>query len=97
MIVQRITYNVKPGRMQEAVALAAEQKVRYAGAVPVRVYGPGLSPLDALAVEFEFENIAALDALWSRMGADPVWMAFMEQWNALMAGGGTNNTWTLVG
>jgi hypothetical protein len=96
MIVQRITYKVKPGHVEEAVALAREQKARYVGVVPVRFYAPGLSPPYTIAVEFEFENLAALDALWTRMGTDPDWAAFMEKWTALLASGGTNNTWTLV-
>ena len=94
MVVERYVVNVKPGCQQELAALAREEGDRYP-AVRIRVYTPVFGPLDTVATEWEFENVAAREAFWEGWWAQPETQAYMEKWNELVAGGGTDELWAL--
>ena len=96
MIVGRLTFNIKPGRMDEALALFKAEVERYPGPGATRVYGPSTSPFDVLAIENEFESYAQLEAFFAERSADPGTADFYKQWGELRAGGGTSEVWTLA-
>jgi hypothetical protein len=96
MVVQRITFQVRPDGEEKVVELL--KQARTAGENPdrMRIYTPSIAPLNAIVAEFEFENLAELDEFWTEWFAAPATAAFLEAWNALMGGGGSNEVWTLV-
>jgi hypothetical protein len=94
MVVERYTVNVRPGLLQELAALARREADRYP-AVAIRVSTPVFGPLDTMAIEWEFENVAAREAYWDGWYAQPETPAFMEKWNELDAGGGTDELWAV--
>jgi len=100
MIVNRRTFNVRPGRMQEAVALVlkevAAERERGGMSGPVRVYTSSIGTFDQMAVEWEYENLAVYEKGWAEWWARPTNAAFMQKWFELTKGGGSNEVWDLA-
>jgi hypothetical protein len=100
MIVNRRTFNVKPGHEQETVALVLEEiaadreRGDYTG--PTRVYTSNLGTFNQVAVEWEYEDLAEYQKAWAEWWARPMTAAFMQEWLELTNGGGTNEIWTLA-
>ncbi|MFN2302656.1 MAG: hypothetical protein ACK2TV_02900 [Anaerolineales bacterium] len=94
MIVNRLTVNVKQGRMDELVELLKD--ARKQGGYHVRFYQSYLGIRDQIAYEFEFEDYAAYDKFFTEWYALPDTPAFLEKWNDMTKAGGTNELWTLV-
>ena len=95
MIVNRRTFNVKPGQMDEIMALVRAETERIGMPPITRAYRPYIGPFDLLAVEWEFESLAQCDEFWTEWFAAPEADAFMSKFNELIAGGGTNEIWQL--
>lgn len=100
MIVNRRTFNVKQGRMEELVALvlgeiaAVSEDGSYTGAT--RVYTSNIGTFNQMAVEWEYEDLAAYERGWAEWQARPTTAAFMQKFIDLTKGGGTNEIWTLA-
>ena len=99
MIVNRRTFNIKSGHMEDAVQLlkqedaAERERGGYSG--PIRIYVSETGQFDRLAVEWEYENLAMYKQGWAEWGARPTTPAFMEKWLTLTAEGGTNEIWNV--
>jgi hypothetical protein len=96
MILQRLTFHVKPGRMDEVVEMlkAADEVL---GSTDIsRIYTPNIGQFDVVVNDLEFENLAELDALWAEWWSNPETPAFMEKWNELVDAGGGSEVWNLV-
>ena len=96
MIVNRQTMIVKPGRLDEAEALAVAETKRVSFPHSRRLYSSNISPYDRLVFEAEFENLAEYEKFWAEWRASPETAAFQEKFNDLLEAGGTNEIWTLV-
>ena len=94
MIVYRTTFKIKPGRMDEAVALCKAEEELYPAPHAIRTYTDNLAPNDTLAIEFEFENLAEMETFWAGWGAERG-AAFFEKINELRRSGGINEIWNL--
>lgn len=97
MLVNRRTFNVKMGHMDEVVALIKaeiEQFTSYTRAS--RIYTPETGSFDVVAVEWEYENLEEYERLWAEWGATPEAAAFTEKWYDLTERGGTNEIWHLA-
>ena len=94
MIVQRSTLKVKQGRMEEAVALVLAAAERERSAV-TRVYTIDIGQRDRLAIEWEFENLAAYEQYWTEWRAKPTYAEFRKKWYEILYGGETE-IWRLV-
>ena len=94
MIVDRRTFVVKKGRMDEAVALAAEERSRIDGTY--RIYRPTIGPIDVVAFEFEGGSLADNERGWVEWSATPEAAEFIKKWNELTEPGGSIEIWTLV-
>ena len=100
MIVNRRTFTVKPGRMQEAVesvvkeTAAEKERGGYSGTV--RIYTSSIGQFDQLAVEWEYESLAEYEKAWAEWGARPTTAEFMEKWIELVKAGGINEIWDLA-
>jgi hypothetical protein len=97
MVVQRATYNIKPGRMEDALALAkAEIDKGGMESRAVRLYSPNVAPLDVLAVEWEWDSLAQREQEWAKWLATDAAAAFAPKWADVIAGGGTEEIWNLA-
>jgi len=96
MIVERRTWNVKRGCMQELVALG-NSFIETTGST-VRLYTPtvGLGRQDTLVADHEFESLAEMESFWKEWFARPDTPAFLRKWEALTERGGTSEIWNLV-
>ena len=96
MIVNRQVYKIKPGCMDEAVAMLVA--LREQGPRTSCVYRSQFGPFATVVFEMEFENLAEYEKDWAEWFASPEGAALEEKWVPLMAEGGpgTNEIWTLV-
>ena len=94
MIVNRRTFVVKRGCMEEAVALLVADRERIGG--KHRIYVSNIGPFDTIAIELEGENLEEYEKGWAEWGATPEAATFLEKWHDLTESGGTNEIWTLV-
>lgn len=94
MIVQRITWKVKRGCMQELVAL--NNSFSETTGRTVRGYTSRIGPQETVVGEHEFESLAEMEKSWAEWNARPDTPAFTEKWLALMETGGTTEIWDLV-
>ncbi|HWQ11703.1 MAG TPA: hypothetical protein VNL77_02825 [Roseiflexaceae bacterium] len=94
MLVNRRTFVIKRGHIEDAAAMLAEGMRRMG--VQGRVYLPEVGPFDVIAVEGEFESLAAYEQFWSAWAAQPDTGAFMERWYAITESGGANEIWRLA-
>ena len=96
MIVQRRTWKIKQGCMQELVALG-NSFIETTGST-VRLYTPrmGLGRHDTLVADHEFESLAEMESFWKEWLARPDAPAFQEKWDALTERGGSGEIWNLV-
>ena len=96
MLVNRRTFIVKRGCMEEALALLKAEKERVSHPHAGRIYTPSIGPFGVLVNEVEFESLEEYERFWAEWSASPEGAAFMEKWYDLTETGGTNEIWTLV-
>ena len=94
VVVNRRTFNVKRGRMDEAVAAVKAESERFSSYTgPLRIYTAETGPADTLAVEWEYGSLEEYHRLWNEWGSTPGTAAYMEKWYELTEPGGTNELW----
>jgi hypothetical protein len=84
MIVQRITYTLRPGRMQEALDMVFSQIEKEPPPHAVRVYSPGTGSWDQITLKFEFESVAESDEHWGQWPAKPGTSEYLAKFNELI-------------
>lgn len=94
MLVNRRTFVVKRGYMNEAVALQVAERERTGTAY--RIYMSSIGPFDVIALEFEGENLEEYERVWAEYFASPEAAQFLEKWYEVTETGGTNEIWELV-
>jgi hypothetical protein len=93
MIVNRRTFIVRRGCLQELTELIQEQRDKSNAPGTVRAYVPEVAPFDTIVIDFEFEDWAHYHQAWGEWSPGE---AFWEKWYALTGNGGTNEVWRLV-
>ena len=83
MLVQRWEHKVKPGHVQEAVALTKEALALPNAPQYKRVYTSRIGESNRLAVEWEWESLADYEKAWPAFFATPGWAAFAKKWDAI--------------
>ncbi len=99
MIINRRTFNIKPGCMEAVVQLLlglVDPSGPKPGDRPVRLSTAEFGPFDVLAMEIEYENLDQYQQYWKDVSANPRMVPFFEKWNTMVAGGGTNEVWEVV-
>jgi hypothetical protein len=97
MIVNRRTFIVKPGKMDQLLALVNAAKEQFGTSAQAwRTYAPEIGPFDVVTIEWEYESLEEYERDWAEWGATPGSAAFMEKWNELTESGGSNEIWRLV-
>ena len=100
MIVNRRTFNVKPGCADKAVEmLAAEsaaEKKRSSLSGAIRIYSSNIGQFNQVAFEVEYKDLAGYDQFWAEWAARPTSAEWMKKWIELEASAGINQIWTLA-
>ena len=95
MLVDRRILNVAHGKMDEALALLAEERTRLDLEQSARIYRPNVATFDQIIVEFEFDGWAEMEEFWNRWqttGAE----AFFTKWVEVAVAGGQRELWETV-
>jgi hypothetical protein len=93
MFINRITFKVKPGVMDEVVKLSKAEIERTGS--KATVYTPYFGPNDVVVFDFEFESIEASEKYWDEWFASPEGDQFMKKFNTLVESGGSNELWNV--
>lgn len=95
MIVNRRSYPVKTGCVEQALGLLrdAGQKFAHPQGRPRRLYAANIGPIDVVAFEIEFANLAEYEAYWAAVAVEPWIGAFFAQWDTITDPGGMNEIW----
>jgi hypothetical protein len=96
MVMNRRTFIVKRGRMQEAATLLKAAAQRSTNARAYRIYVPEFAPFDVLCIEGDFDSLAEYQQYWAEYFAQPETTAMLERWYDVTETGGTNELWELV-
>ncbi len=99
MLINRRTFKIKPGRMEEAVKLikdfVEEVGVPAGGANP-RLSTAFFGAFDVLFMEVEHENLDHYQKYWNELFNLPAMGRFFETWNSLTEVGGVNELWEVM-
>jgi len=93
VIVQRMTWKVKRGCMEELVALA--KSVRESSGWTGRILTDLVGRHDTVVTDHEFGSLAEMDEFWAEWRANADYPAFAEKWFAVTERGGTTDIWNL--
>jgi len=95
MIVHRVTYRGKPGRMNEVVQMISDAGKASGFRGTYRVYTPSFGPQHQVCLELEFADLAECEKFWNEWWKLPTTPAHMKKWNELVESGGTSEIWVL--
>jgi hypothetical protein len=94
MVVQRITVQIKHGKLGEALEMAKEGRKQWP--ISGRLYSSIYGTFHTVVFENEAENSAELDKYWEQVNATEEWDPFLAKWNELTVDGlSTNELWRL--
>jgi hypothetical protein len=97
MIVERRTFVVKRGHMDQFLALVKEFREQYSSrAHAFRMYTPEIGSSDVVALEWEYESLEEYERDWTEWVATPESAAIQERVYDLTETGGTIEIWRLV-
>ncbi|MFC1997229.1 hypothetical protein ACFLXI_06435, partial [Chloroflexota bacterium] len=81
MIVQRITVQIKPGKLDEALTLAKEGRRNvWTFFKSSKIYSSNIGPLSTIVFESEFDDLAEVDKLWKQLGTTENWGTWYTKW-----------------
>jgi hypothetical protein len=93
MFINRITYNIKPGAIEEVVKLSKAEIERTES--KATVYTAYFGPNDVVVFDFKFESLEANRKFWNDWFASPESDEFMKKFNTLLESGGSNELWNV--
>jgi hypothetical protein len=96
MIVDRRTFVIKRGCMQEAIKVAKAERERSNSPRPTRIYAPCVGAFDLLVLEVEYESLGEYEKSFAEYFTDPEAIAFQEKLYELTEVGGGDEFWTLL-
>lgn len=96
MIVYRMTFNIKPGHLDEAREMVLAEIKRVNWHRPIRLYTSKMGRFDTLATENDFANLAEYEQYWNDWLATSAARTFIEKWNPLLEPGGAQELWDLA-
>lgn len=94
MIVNRRTFNLKPDRVEDALALAKATQPAFGH--NSRYYVPLVAAWHVLVWEAEFQSLAEYDGAMAEYWTRPEAAEELKKWRECFAGGGANELWELV-
>jgi hypothetical protein len=98
MIVQRVTWKVRPGYGKQFMDLLVAEARRAQSDLlrDWRVYQSSYGPVYAVVAEFDFADLATSERFWAGWITTPEAEAFAKQADPLVTADATNDVWTLV-
>ena len=93
MYINRMTINVKPGHMEDVLALLKENREQTGS--NQRIYEIYIGKYDQISLEIEAEDMAGYEKGWAEWSARPETPAFREKWLEY-TDGGFEEIWRLV-
>lgn len=95
MLVNRRSYPVKKGGVEQALALLrdAGQKFAHPQGRPRRLYAANIGAIDVVAFEIEFANLTEYEAYWNAIAVEPWIGDFFAKWDIITDSGGMNEIW----
>ena len=94
MIVARQTMMAKRGMASRIAAILKQERERTGDSS--RIYVSRIGTLDSVAVEMEFENLAAYDEFFGEYLSTPEYREFAEKLHPLLDRGDPHEIWTLI-
>lgn len=100
MIINRRTFNVKPGCMEAAIKCLKDAETDFASnskskPIHLKLTTAIFGPFDLLATEAEFEDQDQYKIYTDELFSHPVMERFFETWFTLIVSGGTNEIWEI--
>ena len=95
MLVERRILNVAQNKMDDALAMLAEERARLGSDRAMRIYRPNVAAFDQIVVEFEFNDWAEMEAFWDRWQTEGA-EAFFTAWAEVARPGGQRELWETV-
>lgn len=100
MFVDRRTFRIKAGRMQEMIALAEAQREPFlqgrGGAGGLRYLVNKVATFDTFVFESEWNSLAEWEAYWEEWRSRPESAEFGRKLAELLESGGEHQFWTIV-
>jgi hypothetical protein len=96
MIIERFTYQVKPYRLQEAIALVQEERNHSPRKEHIRIYHTMFGTMDQLVLEFEFDDLAQHAEHWDQWFGSERAAPFGEKWRDLIESGAQREIFRVV-
>ena len=93
MVIMRVEWQIKPGRMQEA--LAALKKLSAHPRRPRLILRSKFGQMNRIAYDMELQNLDEWDKLNADLIATPLGAEFWKAWNEVVAEG-TLQVWTPI-
>jgi hypothetical protein len=90
--VNRRTFTTKRGKLVEAAELLAQAQ-SIASEQTIRITPAEFGSFDTVAVEFDFESLAAYEAFWGGLADRPGAAEVLTKWGELVEIGGSNELW----
>jgi hypothetical protein len=96
MILERWTFQIKPGRVDEAVALLVGERDPGESPYTIRISTIMLGgKSDRVDWRCAFESFAQREQFWSEWAASPRSKLFLEKWLPLLDPGSEHDLWDL--
>ena len=96
MIVNRRTFFVKKGKMDELVALLVDTRRKMKQPSNARISYPVFGPFDVVVLETEHKDMQDYENASADMGKEVDMAAFMTKFDELTVPGGSSEIWTLA-
>jgi hypothetical protein len=94
MIVERWTFQIKPGRVDEAVALLLNLREQSPDKERIYVLQSRFGAANRVLWAYTFDNLAQHEQVWNERAKQDN-QAFLEKWNALREGESQREIWDL--
>ena len=95
MIVMRYSFQIKPGKYQEALELVKNGRDNVWSSTPSRIYTSNIGPLNTIVIETEYKDNTEREKVTGAIAATEAWGSFMVSWSKVISGEGKVELWTL--
>ena len=93
MLVNRRTFNVKPGHTKAVATMVKSECARLN--LPARICSNVIGPFDTVSCDYEFKTLAEYEKFWNEWHASPEGESFLVKWRQEVERGGKNEIWEL--
>ena len=95
MYIERSVFTIKSGAYEEIFELLKHYLQDDENEFK-RVLMPTVARPDTIVLEWEWDNLAALEKYWNEWSEDPETAGFLPKWQELITGGVSNEVWKVM-